>query len=50
MTVNNIKLHYITQGVGYPVILLHGFPDFWYSWRHQIPTLAESHKVIAPDL
>ncbi len=32
------------------MILLHGFPDFWYSWRYQIPVLSESFRVVAPDL
>lgn len=32
------------------MILLHGFPDFWYSWRHQIPALSKSFRVVAPDL
>ncbi len=48
--VNGIKLHYVAQGSGRLVILLHGFPEFWYSWRHQIPYLAQSFRVVAPDL
>ena len=48
--VNGIRLHYVTQGEGKLVILLHGFPEFWYSWRHQIPTLAKHFQVVAPDL
>jgi pimeloyl-ACP methyl ester carboxylesterase len=48
--VNGIRLHYVTQGEGRLVILLHGFPEFWYSWRHQIPVLAEHFKVVVPDL
>ena len=47
---NNIKMHYVTQGEGPLVVLLHGFPEFWYSWRNQIPTLAKYFKVVAPDL
>lgn len=47
---NGIRLHYVTQGEGELVLLLHGFPEFWYSWRHQIPVLAEKHKVVALDL
>lgn len=47
---NNIRLHYVTQGEGDLVILLHGFPEFWYSWRHQIPALARHFKVVVPDL
>src|SRR5437667_5599888 len=49
--VNGIRLHYVTQGVGKLVVLLHGFPEFWYSWRHQIPALARAgFRVVAPDL
>ena len=38
------------NGKGDLVILLHGFPDYWYSWRHQIPSLSETFRVVAPDL
>jgi epoxide hydrolase A/B len=48
---NGIRMHYVEQGDGYPVLLLHGFPELWYSWRHQIPALAEAgYHAIAPDL
>jgi len=47
---NRIRLHCVTQGEGELVILLHGFPEFWYSWRHQIPALARHFKVVVPDL
>ncbi|NET40509.1 alpha/beta fold hydrolase [Okeania sp. SIO2B3] len=47
---NNVRLHYVTQGEGELVILLHGFPEFWYSWRYQIPALARHYKVVVPDL
>lgn len=47
---NRIRLHYVTQGQGDLVILLHGFPEFWYSWRYQIPALARYFKVVVPDL
>jgi pimeloyl-ACP methyl ester carboxylesterase len=47
---NRIRLHCVTQGEGELVILLHGFPEFWYSWRHQIPALAQHFKVVVPDL
>ncbi|MGI4831022.1 MAG: alpha/beta fold hydrolase [Janthinobacterium lividum] len=48
--VNGIKMHYVEAGEGPPVILLHGFPETWFAWRHQIPFLAEHYRVIAPDL
>ncbi|MEB3231035.1 MAG: alpha/beta hydrolase [Leptolyngbyaceae bacterium] len=47
---NRIRLHCVTQGEGELVVLLHGFPEFWYSWRHQIPALARHFKVVVPDL
>lgn len=50
VTVNNIKLHYMEEGSGEVVLLLHGFPEFWYSWRKQIPVLAEKFRVIAADM
>lgn len=49
---NNVTLHTILAGneTGEPVILLHGFPEFWYGWRNQIPFLAEQgYRVIVPD-
>ncbi len=45
-----VKIHYLEWGEGPLVIMLHGFPDFWYSWRHLIPELSKSHKVVAVDL
>jgi pimeloyl-ACP methyl ester carboxylesterase len=44
-------MHYVEQGEGFPVLLLHGFPEMWYSWRYQIPALAEAgFRAIAPDM
>jgi haloacetate dehalogenase len=48
--VNGLKMHYVEAGSGSPVILLHGFPETWFAWRHQIPALAAKYRVIAPDL
>ena len=48
--VNNVRLHYAEAGSGELVILLHGFPEFWYSWRHQLKALAPLFHVVAPDL
>lgn len=50
ITTNGIKLHYVTQGEGPLMLMLHGFPEFWYSWRHQIPEFAQDFKVVALDL
>ena len=47
---NGIRQHYIEAGSGPPVVLLHGFPETSFAWRHQIPVLAERFRVIAPDL
>jgi haloacetate dehalogenase len=47
---NGIRQHYLDAGEGVPVILLHGFPETSFAWRHQIPELAEHYRVIAPDL
>lgn len=48
---NGIKMHIAEQGNGPLVVLLHGFPEIWYAWRHQIPVLAEAgFHVVAPDL
>ena len=49
--VGDVRLHYAECGTGDDlVILLHGFPEFWYSWRHQLPVLGRKHHVIAPDM
>ena len=47
---DGLNIHYVTQGQGPPVFLLHGWPEFWYSWRNVIPVLAQHYHVIAPDL
>ena len=49
-TVNGIQLHYVTGGHGDPVVLLHGWPETWYSWHRVMPALAKNYTVIAPDL
>ena len=47
---NGIRMHYVEAGKGPLVILCHGFPESWYSWRHQIEALAEAgFRVVAPD-
>lgn len=49
-TVNGFRMHYVIAGSGYPLVLLHGWPQSWYEWRKIIPPLAEQFTVIAPDL
>jgi pimeloyl-ACP methyl ester carboxylesterase len=48
---NGIRMHVAEQGTGPLVILCHGFPETWYSWRHQIRALAEAgFRAVAPDM
>jgi pimeloyl-ACP methyl ester carboxylesterase len=44
-----IKIHYATIGTGPLVVMIHGFPDFWYSWRHQMDVLSPEFQVVAID-
>ncbi len=44
-----MKIHYVTAGKGPLVVLIHGFPDFWYTWRAQMPALARRFQVVAID-
>jgi pimeloyl-ACP methyl ester carboxylesterase len=46
----DVRLHYVIAGEGPAVVLLHGWPQTWYMWRHVIPGLARRLRVIAPDL
>ncbi len=49
--IGSVKLHYAAAGDGEKlVILLHGFPEFWYSWRHQIAALSDEYTIVAPDM
>jgi len=45
-----VILHYVIGGHGDPVVLLHGWPETWYEWRHVMPALAKNYTVIVPDL
>jgi pimeloyl-ACP methyl ester carboxylesterase len=49
--IGGIRLHYAERGEGDElVILLHGFPECWYSWRHQLKALGDRYHVVAPDM
>jgi epoxide hydrolase 4 len=49
--INGMRMHYVQAGAADRLLLLlHGFPEFWYSWRHQIARLSEHFTVVAPDL
>ena len=55
---NGITIHHVRHGAGYgtdpgagmPLVLLHGWPEFWYAYRKNIPALTERFDVIVPDL
>lgn len=46
---NGIRQNFIDAGKGAPVVLLHGFPETNFAWRHQIPVLGELYRIIAPE-
>ncbi len=45
----DVKIHYVTAGKGPLAVMIHGFPDYWYTWREQMPALAENFQVVAID-
>lgn len=48
--VNGIEIHYVREGDGFPLVLLHGWPEYWRAWRKNVPALSESFDVVVPDL
>ncbi len=48
--VNGVNLHYVEAGEGKLVLLLHGFPEFWYAWKDVLPDLTKDHHVVAFDM
>lgn len=46
---NGVKIHYATVGAGPLVVMIHGFPDYWYTWRDQMEALADSYQLVAID-
>ncbi len=46
---DGVKIHYVSIGEGPLVVMIHGFPDYWYTWRHQMAALSENHRVVAID-
>lgn len=50
ISANGLNQHFIDAGSGPPVVLLHGFPETSYAWRHQIPVLGQSYRLIIPDI
>jgi len=49
-TVNGVRLHYVRQGAGAPLLLVHGWPGFYYEWHLNVGPLSERFDVIAPDM
>lgn len=47
---DGVKIHYATKGEGPLILFVHGFPDFWYTWRDQMKALSSDFKVAAMDL
>ncbi|HKI79782.1 MAG TPA: alpha/beta hydrolase [Ignavibacteriaceae bacterium] len=45
-----VKIHFVTLGEGPLIVMIHGFPDFWYTWRNQMKELSKNYKVAAIDL
>jgi len=51
VTANGIEIHFVEQGEGPLVLFLHGFPESWYSWRHQMPVVAAAdYRAVALDM
>ena len=44
-----VRIHYVTIGAGPLVVMIHGFPDFWYTWRHSMESLSDTFEVAAID-
>ena len=48
--VNGVRLHVVTAGKGPFILFLHGFPEFWYEWKDQLPEFGKDHLAVAPDM
>ena len=48
--VNGVRLHYVTEGEGPPIVFVHGFPEFWYEWDKQLTEFGRDHRAIAFDM
>lgn len=47
---DGVKIHYVTIGKGPLIVMVHGWPDYWYTWRNQMEALAPHYRVAAMDL
>ncbi len=50
LTVNGVEFHLAEAGAGQPLLMLHGWPQHWYEWRHLIGALQDDYHIICPDL
>ena len=48
--VNGVRLHYARTGTGPLIVFVHGFPEFWYEWKHQLAEFGRDHLAVAPDM
>lgn len=48
--VNGVRLHYAHAGQGKLILFVHGFPEFWYAWKAQLPEFGRDHLAVAPDM
>src|SRR5512132_421867 len=48
-TNNGVKIHYASLGKGPLIVMIHGFPDYWYTWRDQMEGLSANYQVVAID-
>jgi len=48
--VNGVRLHWVSEGEGPPIVFVHGFPEFWYEWRAQLAEFGRDHRAIAFDM
>src|SRR5208282_3850187 len=46
---NGVKIHYASLGQGPLIVMIHGFPDFWYTWRDQMEALSDQYQCVAID-
>ena len=46
---SGVKIHYVALGKGPLIVMIHGFPDFWYTWRKQMDALSARYRVVAVD-
>ncbi|MGZ5309597.1 MAG: alpha/beta fold hydrolase, partial [Solirubrobacterales bacterium] len=49
-TEGEVSLHYVEAGGGAPILFMHGFPQFWFLWRHQLAELSRDFHCVAPDM